>query len=244
MQNMQERPNKPVIPIILTIISIIIAVYFGILNYNLTKEKYTIETRPLIKYGNRIFFTEYSIYNKEITSTDSNKFPIGVTPAIIELSFNLKLINIGKGLAKWKKVILLDFPLTKENDTIRTILLKNNLEGIFQNKYESNIKKELKEINPMDTINLGNKKIIQGITTENETTLHLLFLYEGENKVLYDTYMWIHLQFEDTMKIALKNDIHKPGDFIKADINCCDTKIYSEDEKNTAYKLLGIKEND
>ncbi len=246
------KKNKQGLKTFLTVLAIVIpailVIYFGFKNYSLEKEKFAIEMSPKIKYANRLFFTLFDIGPDTAVYKNYHKLPhdsvrgIGY-PASINISFNIKITNIGKSTAKWKKLIIFDVDTNTENFLIRENIFKDNfLNNLIINESPIRQTKLLKEIYSNDTVNLPIEKRIRALNKENEVTLHILFYYTSEDKTLYDTYMWAHVKITDTLKIAIHNDKSNINDFIHANMVCCETKRYSDSEKETIYRKLGIKD--
>jgi len=229
-------------------IPVSIAVYFGIKSHNLEQEKYSLDYMPKLKYAGRLFFTELTIasdsskiQNYHKLDSDSIK---GISyPAKIFVKFNITLTNIGKSTAKWKRPIILDVAAKTENFLIRDLLFQDDfLNKLYKHESAERETNLIKEIYSNDTTNLSVPKNIMNVDKNLETTIHILFLYTGENKVLYDTYMWVHLRIEDTLKKAVVNDTQKPNKYLKADVVCCETRPYTQSEKETIYRRLGLND--
>lgn len=228
-------------------IPVAIAIYFGFKSYNLEQEKYSLDYMPKVKYAGRLFFTEYHIGPDTTKIKKFQKLYVDSTrgigyPANIFVRFNLKLTNIGVATANWKRPIISDRYSNNEDFANRDLLLnKDNFSQLTGFVDDAQIN-ELKEIATNDTINLSVPKTIYNLDTNETTTIHLLFLYTGDNNVLYDTYMWVHLKFVKEFSIAMHNDSRTIDKFIQADVVCCESKIYTEEEKKLVYKKMGFKD--
>jgi hypothetical protein len=231
---------------VIAVLSIGIAVYFGLKSMNLEKEKYSIENAPKIKYANRLFFTSFNITTDTNAVENYHLLPhdsIGAinVPVKINISFNLKLTNIGNTTAKWRMPFIADVYDSAENPIAREFLLSSNVRYYSDASSKRGVNL-VKEIFPKDTINLSVPKQIQNLNANKQTTIHIIFFYTGENNILYDTYLWVHLKFQDTMKFAVHNDQSQITDHIKVEVECCDTKIYTESEKAIIYRRYGWKD--
>lgn len=104
----------------------------------------------------------------------------------LNIALSIKLINNGNSLMKFFGYIFTD--TTSGGDIIRDYIMSKSF-GRKNVKFDVDLYYSSKEIRANDTLYLGFSKQIEFIN-ENQFTLHFLFLYFGENGVLYDTYYW------------------------------------------------------
>jgi len=121
----------------------------------------------------------------------------------------LKLFNSGNSIAKFIGYIFTD--TTSGEDIIRKYILNNNW-GQKDIEVTNKIYYSSKEIKSNDTISISFNPTVQFVEDER-FTLHFLFLYYGENGVLYDTYYWVRCS-ASPLKIRIDSIIVK-GKFFK-----------------------------